>query len=102
MIALSKLGKELPSEDCSTVPRPGVECGLGFGPLLISVCGYPGRVIGREEAQGGETRGPHRAHSCNGRRSLRRGDRASLGWGVDMEEGARRSCQTTIKTSQQK
>lgn len=45
-------------------------CGLDFGPLLVSMCGDPGRVRGREKAQDGETRGPHRACSRNGRRKV--------------------------------
>lgn len=48
------------------MPGHGMECGLGFGPLLISLCGDPGRALGREKAQGREVRGPPRAHSCNG------------------------------------
>lgn len=64
-------------------------------------------LVGSEGEKDGEIRGPHRACSCNGRRKVMgpfvglSGSRVTLWWDVDMEERAKRVCQT-MKTSQQK
>lgn len=78
-----------------------MECGLGFCPLLTSVGGDIGRVIGREKVQGGGDQRPSQG-SFLPWEEVSQESRVTLECGVDMEEGAKRSCQTTVKTSPKK